>query len=39
LIDAYDIAWLVAVLASARSVAINGETIAAGGDVPKTINY
>jgi len=39
LIDASDIAWLVAVLASPRSIAINGETIAAGGGVPKVINY
>ncbi|MBV9509833.1 MAG: SDR family oxidoreductase [Caulobacteraceae bacterium] len=39
LIDASDIAWLVAVLASPRSIAINGETIAAGGGTPKVINY
>jgi NAD(P)-dependent dehydrogenase (short-subunit alcohol dehydrogenase family) len=39
LIDASDIAWLVTVLASPRSIAINGETIAAGGGVPKVINY
>jgi NAD(P)-dependent dehydrogenase (short-subunit alcohol dehydrogenase family) len=40
LIDASDIAWLVTVLASPRSLAINGETIAAGGGgVPRVINY
>jgi NAD(P)-dependent dehydrogenase (short-subunit alcohol dehydrogenase family) len=39
LVDAADIAWLVAVLASPRSLAINGETIAAGGGTPKVINY
>ncbi|MBV9510490.1 MAG: SDR family NAD(P)-dependent oxidoreductase [Caulobacteraceae bacterium] len=39
LIDASDIAWLVTVLASPRSIAINGETIAAGGGTPKVINY
>jgi len=39
LVDASDIAWLVTVLASPRNVAINGETIAAGGGTPKVINY
>jgi NAD(P)-dependent dehydrogenase (short-subunit alcohol dehydrogenase family) len=39
LVDASDIAWLVTVLASPRSRAVNGETIAAGGGVPKVINY
>jgi NAD(P)-dependent dehydrogenase (short-subunit alcohol dehydrogenase family) len=39
LVDASDIAWLVTVLASPKNVAINGETIAAGGGVPKVINY
>lgn len=38
-VDATDIAWLVAVLASPKSVALNGETIAAGGGAPRTINY
>jgi NAD(P)-dependent dehydrogenase (short-subunit alcohol dehydrogenase family) len=38
-VDAADIAWLVTVLASPKSGAINGETIAAGGGVPKVINY
>jgi hypothetical protein len=38
-VDASEIAWLVSILASPLSGAINGETIAAGGGVPKTINY
>jgi hypothetical protein len=38
-VDASEIGWLVAVLASPRSGAINGETIAAGGGVPKFITY
>jgi len=38
-VDAADIAWLVTVLASPKSGAINGETITAGGGVPKVINY
>jgi len=39
IVDAEEIAWLVTVLASPRSGAINGETIAAGGGTPKVINY
>ena len=39
IVDASEIGWLVTVLASPLSGAINGETIAAGGGVPKTINY
>jgi NAD(P)-dependent dehydrogenase (short-subunit alcohol dehydrogenase family) len=39
IVDASEIAWLVSILASPLSGAINGETIAAGGGVPKTINY
>ncbi len=39
LVDASDIAWLVAVLASPRSLAINGATIAAGGGTPGVIDY
>jgi NAD(P)-dependent dehydrogenase (short-subunit alcohol dehydrogenase family) len=38
-VDASDIAWLVTVLASPLSRALNGETLAAGGGIPKTINY
>jgi NAD(P)-dependent dehydrogenase (short-subunit alcohol dehydrogenase family) len=38
-VDASEIAWLVTVLASPKSGAINGETIAAGGGAPKVINY
>ncbi|KSB91842.1 short-chain dehydrogenase [Caulobacter vibrioides] len=39
IVDASEIAWLVAVLASPLSGAINGQTIAAGGGVPRTIDY
>jgi NAD(P)-dependent dehydrogenase (short-subunit alcohol dehydrogenase family) len=39
IVDASEIAWLVAILASPLSGAINGETIAAGGGTPKTITY
>jgi NAD(P)-dependent dehydrogenase (short-subunit alcohol dehydrogenase family) len=39
LIEASEIAFLVAFLASPKSVAINGETIAAGGGVIGPINY
>jgi NAD(P)-dependent dehydrogenase (short-subunit alcohol dehydrogenase family) len=39
LIDASEIAYLVAFLASPKSVAINGETIAAGGGALGPINY
>jgi NAD(P)-dependent dehydrogenase (short-subunit alcohol dehydrogenase family) len=39
IVDASEIAWLVAVLASPKSVAINGETIQAGGGTPGIIDY
>lgn len=39
IVDASEIAWLVTVLASPRSGAINGETIAAGGGTPRVITY
>lgn len=39
LLDASDIAALVTFLASPRSIAINGDTIAAGGGVPRAIYY
>ena len=38
-IDARDIAWVVTFLASPRSVAINGDVIAAGGGVRGVIYY
>jgi NAD(P)-dependent dehydrogenase (short-subunit alcohol dehydrogenase family) len=38
-VDATEIAFIVAFLASPKSVAINGETIAAGGGVLGPINY
>ncbi len=38
-IDPRDIAWVVAFLASPKSVAINGDVIAAGGGVPGVIHY
>jgi len=39
LIEAKEIAYLVAFLASPKSIAINGETIAAGGGMIGPINY
>jgi NAD(P)-dependent dehydrogenase (short-subunit alcohol dehydrogenase family) len=39
LIDAEEIAWIVAFLASPRSIAINGDAIACGGGQPGTIHY
>jgi NAD(P)-dependent dehydrogenase (short-subunit alcohol dehydrogenase family) len=38
-IDARDIAYVVAFLASPKSIAINGDAIAAGGGVGKAIHY
>lgn len=39
LIDAEDIAYVVTMLASPRSIAITGDTIAAGGGAPRAIHY
>ena len=39
IVDAREIAYLVAFLASPRSVAITGDTIAAGGGAPRAIHY
>jgi NAD(P)-dependent dehydrogenase (short-subunit alcohol dehydrogenase family) len=39
LVDASEVADVVAFLASPRSIAINGETIAVGGGVPRSIYY
>jgi NAD(P)-dependent dehydrogenase (short-subunit alcohol dehydrogenase family) len=39
IIDAEDIAYIATVLASPRSIAINGDAIAAGGGVPRAIHY
>jgi NAD(P)-dependent dehydrogenase (short-subunit alcohol dehydrogenase family) len=39
LIDARDIAYVVAFLASPKSIAINGDVIAAGGGAPRSIHY
>jgi NAD(P)-dependent dehydrogenase (short-subunit alcohol dehydrogenase family) len=39
IVDASEIAWLVTVLASPKSVAINGETLQAGGGSFGTIDY
>ena len=39
LIDSSEIAYLVAFLASPRSIAVNGDAIAAGGGSPGTIHY
>lgn len=39
IVEAEEIAWLVTILASPKSGAINGDTIAAGGGTPKVIGY
>ncbi len=39
IIDARDIAYVVAMLASPRCVAVNGDAIAAGGGAPGAIHY
>jgi NAD(P)-dependent dehydrogenase (short-subunit alcohol dehydrogenase family) len=39
LVDAEEVAWIVAFLASPRSVAITGDAIAAGGGQPGAIYY
>ena len=39
MIDAREIAYVVAFLASPKSFAINGDTIAAGGGVGRAIHY
>jgi len=39
LVDAAEVAHVVAFLASPKSVAINGESIAAGGGAPRAIHY
>ena len=39
IIDAEDIAYVVTMLASPRSIALNGDTIAAGGGAPRAIHY
>jgi NAD(P)-dependent dehydrogenase (short-subunit alcohol dehydrogenase family) len=39
IVDAKEVAWLVTFLASPRSVAVNGEAIAAGGGSPGWIRY
>ena len=39
IIDASDIAYVVAMLASPRSIAINGDVVAAGGGVGTAIYY
>jgi NAD(P)-dependent dehydrogenase (short-subunit alcohol dehydrogenase family) len=39
IVDAQEVAWVVAFLASPKSVAINGDAIGAGGGIPGFINY
>jgi NAD(P)-dependent dehydrogenase (short-subunit alcohol dehydrogenase family) len=39
LVDAEEVAWVVAFLASPRSIAINGDAIACGGGQPGVIYY
>lgn len=38
-VDAREVAYVVAFLASPKSIAINGDVIAAGGGVPRAIHY
>ena len=39
LVDAAEVATVVAFLASPKSIAINGDAIAAGGGAPRSIHY
>ena len=39
LVDASEVAHVVAFLASPKSIAINGDVIAAGGGAPRSIHY
>jgi NAD(P)-dependent dehydrogenase (short-subunit alcohol dehydrogenase family) len=39
LVDAREVAYVVAFLASPKSIAINGDVIAAGGGAPRAIHY
>jgi enoyl-[acyl-carrier-protein] reductase (NADH) len=39
LVDAEEVAFVVAFLCSPRSRAINGDAIAAGGGAPRSIHY
>jgi len=39
LVDAREVAYLIAFLASPKSVAVNGDVIAAGGGTPRVIYY
>ena len=39
LVDAGEVAWVVTFLASPKSIAINGDAIAAGGGAPRSIHY
>ena len=39
LVDAMEVAYVIAFLASPKSISINGDAIAAGGGVPRAIHY
>ena len=39
IVDATEVAYVVAFLASPRSISINGDAIAAGGGLPRAIHY
>ena len=39
LVDATEVAWVVAFLCSPKSRAINGDAVAVGGGVPRAIHY
>ena len=39
IVDAKEVAYVIAFLASPKSISINGDAIAAGGGIPKAIHY
>lgn len=39
IVDATEVAYVIAFLASPRSISINGDAIAAGGGIPRAIHY
>jgi enoyl-[acyl-carrier-protein] reductase (NADH) len=39
IVDATEVAYVIAFLASPKSISINGDAIAAGGGIPRAIHY
>ena len=39
IVDAKEVAYVIAFLASPKSISINGDAIAAGGGIPRAIHY